>query len=145
MVSCSRFIWITNSGKVANLGTPNQLHLLGYMALWVRQLLRMQEIRNSNPGTFDPSKSWARHYCSLKLGSKLKYLNIKPEACNFNKKETLAQVFSCGFCEIFKNTFFTEDLWTTVHTFKWAHNFKHFSVHTFTKEKKQTHQNWFLI
>ena len=24
------------------------------------------------------------------------------------KKETLAQVFSCEFCEIFKNTFFTE-------------------------------------
>ena len=31
-----------------------------------------------------------------------------PEACNFIKKETLAQVFSCQFCEISKNTFFTE-------------------------------------
>ena len=29
---------------------------------------------------------------------------------NFIKKETLAQVFSCEFCEIFKNTFFTEQL-----------------------------------
>ena len=29
------------------------------------------------------------------------------------KKETLAQVFSCEFCEIFKNTFFTEHIWTT--------------------------------
>ena len=28
------------------------------------------------------------------------------EACNFIKKETLAQVFSCAFCEILKNTFF---------------------------------------
>ena len=27
------------------------------------------------------------------------------------KKETLAQVFSCEFCEISKNTFFTEHLW----------------------------------
>ena len=26
--------------------------------------------------------------------------------CNFVKKETLAQVFSCEFCEISKNTFF---------------------------------------
>ena len=34
-----------------------------------------------------------------------------PQACNFIKKETLAQVFSCEFCEIFKNTFFTEHLW----------------------------------
>ena len=29
------------------------------------------------------------------------------------KKETLAQVFSYEFCEIFRNTFFTEHLWTT--------------------------------
>ena len=28
-------------------------------------------------------------------------------ACNFIKKEPLAQVFSCEFCEISKNTFFT--------------------------------------
>ena len=26
--------------------------------------------------------------------------------CNFNKKETLAQVFSYEFCDIFENTFF---------------------------------------
>ena len=58
-------------------------------------------------------------------------------SCNFIKNEALVQVFSCGFCEIFKNTFFTEDLWTTVHTFKRAHTFKHFSVHTFTKEKNK--------
>ena len=35
------------------------------------------------------------------------------EPCNFIKKETLAQVFSCEFCEISRNTFFTEHLWTT--------------------------------
>ena len=29
------------------------------------------------------------------------------------KKETLAQVFSCEFCEISKNTFFTERVWLT--------------------------------
>ena len=37
----------------------------------------------------------------------------RPEVCNFIKKEALAQVFSCEFCEISKNTFFTEHLWTT--------------------------------
>ena len=37
----------------------------------------------------------------------------RPEACNFIKKETLTQVFSSDFCEISKNTFFTEYLWTT--------------------------------
>ena len=34
------------------------------------------------------------------------FLEISPNACNFIKKETLAQVFSCEFCEISKNTFF---------------------------------------
>ena len=29
------------------------------------------------------------------------------------KKETLAQVFSCEFSEISKNTFFTEHIWAT--------------------------------
>ena len=31
----------------------------------------------------------------------------------FNKKETLAQVFSCEFCKNFKNTFFIKLLRTT--------------------------------
>ena len=38
---------------------------------------------------------------------------IKLQACYFIKKEALARVFSCEFCEIFKNMFFTERLWTT--------------------------------
>ena len=36
------------------------------------------------------------------------------ESCrNFIKKETLVQVFSCEFCEISKNTFFTQHLRVT--------------------------------
>ena len=38
-------------------------------------------------------------------------VSFRPGACNFIIKETLAQVFSCLFCEISKNTFFTEHLW----------------------------------
>ena len=30
----------------------------------------------------------------------------RPQTCNFIKKETLALVLSCEFCEIFKNTYF---------------------------------------
>ena len=40
-----------------------------------------------------------------------------PQACNFIKKETLAQVFSCEFCEISKNTFSAEHLRTTASIF----------------------------
>ena len=35
-----------------------------------------------------------------------------PQACNFIKKENLAQVLSCEFCKISKNTFFTDPLVT---------------------------------
>ena len=42
------------------------------------------------------------------------------EACNFIKKETLAQVFSWEFCEISKNTFFIEHL--RVNAFEVSHN-----------------------
>ena len=33
-------------------------------------------------------------------------LCLRPKACNLIKKESLAQVFSCEFCEISKNTYF---------------------------------------
>ena len=34
-------------------------------------------------------------------------------ACNFIKKETLAQVFSCEFCKVSTNTYFTGHLLAT--------------------------------
>ena len=32
--------------------------------------------------------------------------NHRPGACNLLREKTLAQVFSCEFCEIYKNTFY---------------------------------------
>ena len=40
-------------------------------------------------------------------------LRHRCQVCIFIQKETLAQVFSCEFCEISKNTFFIEHPWTT--------------------------------
>ena len=56
--------------------------------------------------------------CVLKYSCSEKNLDNSREknlamACNFIIKETLAQVFSCEFCEIIKNTFFEEHLQTT--------------------------------
>ena len=45
--------------------------------------------------------------------ARVSFLTIRPEACNFIKKEALAQVFFCELYEISKNTFFTAHLWTT--------------------------------
>ena len=50
------------------------------------------------------SKFTGKHLCQSLFFNKV--AGIKPEACNSIKKETLAQVFSCEFCEISKNTFF---------------------------------------
>ena len=46
-------------------------------------------------------------------------ISCRPQACNFIRKETLAQVFSCEFCEICKSIFFTEDLRTTASERLW--------------------------
>ena len=40
-------------------------------------------------------------------------INIQVEGCNFVTKETLAQLFSCEFCELINNTFFIEHLRAT--------------------------------
>ena len=37
-------------------------------------------------------------------------------------KEALAQVFSCEYCKIFKNTCFEEHLWTSERFATWATN-----------------------
>ena len=37
-------------------------------------------------------------------------MELQSQACSFVKKDTLAQLFSCEFCKIFKNSFFTEHL-----------------------------------
>ena len=42
-----------------------------------------------------------------------KVIGLRTEACNFIKKETLAQVFSDEFCEISMNTLFKEHVWKT--------------------------------
>ena len=76
----------------------------------------------------------------MKIFRLLPLFKSSSQACNFIKKETLAQVFLCEFCEISKNTFFTEtsgrlllsifDL--TVNTYKHKH------LHYFYHEKTDT-------
>ena len=47
-----------------------------------------------------------------------KFLKVLTEACNFIKKETPIKVFSCYFCKIFEDTFFTEHLqWLLLNIF----------------------------
>ena len=41
-------------------------------------------------------------------------IKLQASPATLLKKETQAQLFSCEFCEISKNTLFTEQLWATV-------------------------------
>ena len=53
---------------------------------------------------------------------------VCPEVYNFIKKKTLAQVFSCEFCGISKNNFFTEHLWATASIFKHLRSVQYFAL-----------------
>ena len=60
----------------------------------------MQEIRSSNPPVVaeicDWNKSWAQHHRSLKLGSKLKYLDIELFFTELKISFTLKVIFDWG-------------------------------------------------
>ena len=71
------------------------------------------DYRSSRPEVFckngvlrNFAKFTGKHLCQSLFFNK-----VAGGACNFIKKETLAQVFSCEFCEISKTPFFIEHLW----------------------------------
>ena len=73
------------------------------------------EISQSSQENTCAFKAFVKHHKdapqrSVKIKIQLKFISIQlsemhGKACNFVKKETLAQVFSCELCEISKNTF----------------------------------------
>ena len=76
----------------------------------VKCLFDETQIRSSRPEVFcknrvlrNFTKFTRKHLCQSLFFNKVAGI----------KKETLAQIFSCGFCEISKNTFFTEHLLAT--------------------------------
>ena len=90
------------------------LSLYDLIHFHIESLLHFQKksaiIKNSQPevfcqkGVFKNLANFTRkHLCQSIFFNNA--AGLRPEAYNFIKKETLAQVFSCEFCEIFKNTF----------------------------------------
>ena len=77
-------------------------------------LIYYTSVTNASLGTF-PRKLSGKiflsnlHVLRKPLSSHLRCSMKK--ACNFIKKETPTLVFSCEFCENFKNTFFTVYFW----------------------------------
>ena len=52
------------------------------------------------------AKFTGKHLCQRLFFNKV--AGLRPKVCNFIKKESLAKVLSCEFCEISKETFFTD-------------------------------------
>ena len=59
------------------------------------------------------NSGWERYNIDCLINEKRKIITRCLRPATLLKKETPAQVFSCEFCEISKNSFFTEHLWTT--------------------------------
>ena len=83
-------------------------HFFGFYSRVVsREKIEVIRIfRSSLPKVF--CKKGVLRNCAKLTGKHLyqsPFFYIKSEAFNFNKKETLAQAFSCEFCEISKKTF----------------------------------------
>ena len=102
---------------------PPSLDITVHLKLKVSQLYSMIHVKylKTRQHFLHPSVVFTELYnteavaqrCSGKHLCQSLFFNKVSEACNFIKKEKLAQVFSCEFCEISKNIFFTEHLWTT--------------------------------
>ena len=73
-----------------------------------KQLCSIFGNHEQKPGAKKFAKFTGKHLCKSLFFNKIAGLT-----CNIIKKKTLAQVFSCEFCEFFKNTFFTEHFRTT--------------------------------
>ena len=65
-----------------------------------------------------PPEAFCKNLCSCKFLKNYRKTSVPEtlfkkrlwlQACNFIKKETLVQVFSCEFCEISKNTFYIQN------------------------------------
>ena len=85
------------------------------------------------------TKFTGKHLCQSLYFNKV--AGLWAEACNFIKKETLAQVFPCGFCDISKNTLFTEHLWTTTSDFICGVFFMFSIIRNFCLEKSRLVEN----
>ena len=74
------------------------------VALKDRFAEKFTKVRSSHPELFC-KKVVFRNFAKFSKVSFLIKLQAQPQACNFITKETLAQVFSCEFCEISRNNF----------------------------------------
>ena len=110
-----------------NTNEQCQTQVLGNFAQWLfsdhlynlfRLKLAVSHVRRGRPKVFckkvilrNFAKFTGKHLCQRLFFNKV--TGLRSYACNFIKKESLAQVFFCELCEISKNAYFTAHLCTT--------------------------------
>ena len=76
------------------------------------------------------------------------FFNKVAGLCNFIRKDSLAQVLSCEFCEISKNTFYREHLWWLLLSIsvrgEWKHNRMNW-VHPFILYSESNSDSIYLL
>ena len=76
-------------------------------------VVKLQTCRNSRPELIYDALRTSQNSQGNTFARVSFLIKLKAEATSFTKKETLAQLLSCEFYEIFNNTFFIEHLHTT--------------------------------
>ena len=80
----------------------------------IKKVKSKKKNSNANKSMHKVQKQPPEVSCKKRCSKRFCKIHRKtPQACNVIKKETLAQVLSCEFCEISKNTFFAEDVLAT--------------------------------
>ena len=105
----------------------HEVYLLGYFISYYetfeamgnsqtrRQLKLSLTLSRSSRRRYSVRKGTLRNFTKF-TGKHLCQSLCFNKACNFIKIEFMAMVFSCEFCEISMNTFFTEHVWVTAST-----------------------------
>ena len=124
------FLYVGKNKK--NLNLPDQKAMLifdvfkGHVTEKITSIIKKNNcviiyVPNNLTDKFQPLDRSSNQRCYVRKGVLRNFANSQENTGvkvsflikSFIKKETLAQVFSCDFCEISRKTFFTEHLWTT--------------------------------
>ena len=111
-IQLQRSIYCCEKSEGATIGI-----LLKKTCNFIRKRLQYCEVllehQKQSPGVFynkSCSYKFRKIHRKTPVPESLSQSSCRPQVCSFIKKETLTPVFSCEFCEIYKNTFFTEHL-----------------------------------
>ena len=105
---CKNSFWFSNFWRISHF------HLITFLITASKNTLhKMKFSIEDSFSKFDQIHSFLRiwsHLMKKSLTENFIFCAVTPEPCNFIKKETLAQVFSCEFVKFLRTPFLPEHL-----------------------------------